>query len=617
MATDSQIRAARAAGYLTPGPTDLVSEGDDAISHNAAITHERIADLPDLAKRAVRSLGAYAGHLDDAKSAGQWQVFGTGILARGGPVDGGGILVVLEWGAAPRQLYYVGADVWTRQSTSGGWGAWTRVGVQPGAVRHIGNLTAHVDEAREPGRYLVWGSLASGYGLPITTGGVLEVFQYDKFPFQVYYTPGKLFMRNLTLSGWGPWKEIGAAPPPPPPPASATSADAGTLGARRATRVADALNRIGGRIGTGGRAVVMVRMDDYPRDMLDKVIPLMEKYDIPASWAATVRHAEELDQVPWADLDSAAVQHGLLMTGHSWSHGQATTPEAIHKEVVESADYFEQVMPSTRVDVWTMPGTGATSPYDGYHGQTAGDISGTLAGRLLWSRYAVVNGRRPGYLVPQGGPDQSLLASHLTIEAIPYATFKTAVDEAVAQQSQLNVMFHPMRMDTEGYNTTAQIEAMFAYLAAERAAGRVMVLSMLSQLSLDPTSQWRHDALATNISTGPSGWTGGTWASSTLSVAAGATVRKSVHPDRVAGVRGSVREFVVTVRSAVDTTVTLAMSSSRGTFNVTKSYPVVGGQRTTLRKFLTVPYNLGNEWITASITAPASLEVTDIHAYAS
>lgn len=470
-------------------------------------------------------------------------------------------------------------------------------------------------------------SVMGGTGWPTGfTSGVLVSFGYTGAQMAFSYSTKPIAVwRSCTSASaetWTNWLDLMAAPV-----AAGTSELVPVTyhAEERAARVADALLRVGGKIGTGGRAAVMLRFDDYPDTMMSKVVPVLEKYDLPSYWAATVNHVENLSSVSWATLNTTAIQTGVQMTGHSWTHGNATTPAGVHKEIVESADYFEQMMPATRIDLWTQPSVGGAVPYDvgdgGYAGKTPKDLYGTHAGRLLLSRYPVINGARPGFYHPMGGGvDAALLTANLTYESMTFDNFKTYVDEIVLSGSATDLMLHPGRLDTTGYMTSTTFDQCMAYLAQLRIDGKLLIASGLAKAALDSDSSYRHDLLRGSFADGSrAGWSKGVSTDGVLSVSAVDQTIRSCHVDRYTGMRGSVREFVAVVRSTAENTIQLEAKALDGSFTVAKSYTVpAGGGWQEIRKVFMVPYNLGSTYVQFGIksTTSAAFEVREAHAYA-
>lgn len=388
----------------------------------------------------------------------------------------------------------------------------------------------------------------------------------------------------------------------------------------RTARTDAALARVGYKIGTGGRGVVMLRFDDYPDTFLSKVVPVLRKYDLPCYWAATVNHVENLSSVTWAQLNEVAVKDGVQMTGHSWSHGQATTPEGIVHEVLESADYFEAQMPATRIDVWTQPSVGGPTPYGDYDGNDDAEFYNTQAGRLIMSRYAVVNGARPGFYHPQGHT-VPLGTSNLTYESFAFADFKTYVDEIAAGGYAADLMLHPGRLDTTGYMTSATFDECMGYVAQLRDEGRLMALTGLAKAVLDGGSDYRHNLLPGDFSSGVGGWyaNGYTLSNGVLTAPGYAQAMIEAVPiARFTGAAGSVREFHAVVRSAAANTLRVTIEGTAGTFSVTKDYTIPGdGQWHDIRRFFMVPYT-GETYVQFTIVSPGGVpyDVHQVNAYA-
>lgn len=519
-------------------------------------------------------------------------------------------------------------QVWQTVYTASAWKPWEPL--MPDTVRFRGILPAgnNADAMRGTpnGTYegqwqIVPANLPTGLPADFSGNGLLMVWPGVGWQTLMDYGADPKWMfrgiNNASTGAWSAWRSV-----------FDSSTDPTTVGdaLERTTRTDAARTRVGNKIGTAGKAVVMLRFDDYPDTLLSKVIPVLAEHQLPSYFACTVNHVENLSSVTWPQLQTAALANGMQITGHSWSHGNQTSDAGIAQEIVDSADYFEQQMPGIRVDVWTQPSVGGAVPYDDYSGDADAEFFGTNAGRLLLSRYAVVNGARGGWKHPQGGGSM-IGSSNMTYETFDLATFQDRVLELERTGSAADLMLHPGRLDEAGYMTSATFAACMAWLAAERDAGRVLVLSGLAKAVLDGGSTYRHDMIDRPVSAAElNGWNATGWTNvGDVFTSPGTTGRlsKAFIIAGITGAAGSVREFSVLVRAAAAATVRLeAVGTNAATPLLSKSvdHNVAGdGKWHRIRASFIVPAS-GDTHVSFYIGSPTSnvfdVWAPSIHAYA-
>lgn len=419
----------------------------------------------------------------------------------------------------------------------------------------------------------------------IKSTGFQTYMEYGASP--TYWFRG---ITSVTTKAWGEWQALNGG-------GGSSKADTATPHLVRADM---ARKRLGYKIGTGGRGVILLRFDDYPQDFLTKVLPELRANNLPAYWACTVRHVETEQPTPWATVQAWALNDGVQNWGHSWTHSAASTPAALQKEIVESADYFETNMPAVRIDGWVMPGTGADNPYGGYNGVTDADFYDTEAGRLILSRYGIVNAARGGALQPAGG--HPIGQSHLTFERWTLAQFKDEVTAAAKAGAALSLMAHPQNIGLAGYMSTADFKAAMSWLAAERDAGRVMTLTGNASAVLDPDSNYRHNLLPGTFKGGLQGWSGTGWTvSNGLLVGPNTTdpVTYAIPTGPVAWARGGTRELHAVVSATASTVIKVEVTG--GALSTTKTYTIPAGDWVDVRNFFTIPYT-GASTVTVKVS---------------
>lgn len=409
----------------------------------------------------------------------------------------------------------------------------------------------------------------------IKSTGFQTYMEYGASP--TYWFRG---ITNVTTKAWGPWTALNGG-------GGGGQSDVATEHMVRADTIR---KQMGYKIGTRGRGVIMLRFDDYPQDFKATVLPLLRAHNLPSYFAATVRWVEDEQPTPWSEVQGWALNDGVQIWNHSWTHGAASTPAALQKEIVESADYFESKMPAIRIGGWVMPGTGVTGdPYGGYSGKDDEAFYGTEAGRLILSRHGIVNAARGGSRQPAGG--HPIGQAHSTFESWSVDQFKEAVTAAAQGGYGLSLMAHPSNFGTPGYMSTENLAACLAWLAAERDAGRLMVLTGHASAVLDPDSDYRQNLLPGTFKSGLQGWSGTGW-TITNGVAVGPNnttpLEFNLDTGPIAWARGGTREFHAVVSATASTVIRVEVAG--GALSTSKTYTIPAGDWVDVRTFFTIPY---------------------------
>lgn len=418
---------------------------------------------------------------------------------------------------------------------------------------------------------------------------------------------------SVTTKAWSEWIDLTAG---------GGGGGGDEVGLKHAVRVDTARKRLGYKIGTGGKAVVMLQFDDYNAVFGRKVLPILREFDLPATMALAVNWVEGNvthplnETVPWPTVQGWVLNDGIRAQGHSWTHSQASSSAQLRKEIVESADYMETNMPRVAIDGWSMPGTGvSTDPYGGYNGSSVEDFTETEAGKLLMSRYAFVSARKSGYFQP-GGATDLIGQSHGVGETSTVAEFKAAVEDAIAGGYALATMHHPGFLDTEGYKTTAQLRECLRWLAEQRNLGRLMILTREAANVLDPSTSYRQDLLPGTFGGNLRGWSG--WALNSAgnpSTANTTPLARTVDLTTIGWARGGTREFHATVRATTETVVQMGVTSSD--LNATKRHTIPANTWVEIRSFFTVPL-VGTSTLNLSISrvSGGTVQIHEANAYA-
>ena len=339
----------------------------------------------------------------------------------------------------------------------------------------------------------------------------MDVIYINQAAWQIAYPGGNggqadpVMRKYAPLSpakGWSEWKPI----------LSGATAGQPDQNAQRDVLVQRSRVRHGGRIGTDGRTVVALSFDHGFTKFRDLILPHLIRLGLPATVAVNTDGlgSGESAGVSYPQLQEWAIQHGIELANHSRSHSDATTDNGITDAILGSLDLLQERCPEVNVDAYIMPGVSG-SAYNGFgSGETESLWWTHVAGRTILQNHAVVTAAMLGQAVPcDGVPVQTVDRASLD-----YASGATAAQNAISSLHGTglgyHVFMHPNRADTDGFITAARLVEFLEFLAAERDAGRVEVLTVSGAAWADAGSARRAD-LTTGVS-----WSGG---STTLTLA--------------------------------------------------------------------------------------------------
>lgn len=288
------------------------------------------------------------------------------------------------------------------------------------------------------------------------------------------YLGGQVWTRTGNTNGtWSAWAK------------SATDDPATTVqGDARRSVLVDAAVRRRGPVGTGGLGAVALRFDHHLDPWQTKVLPLLKQYRLP--WAQIInpgRVGSGTDTWGYSNLAEAAYTSG----GEVWHHGRTHTgidsEFLANSQITVSLTELLAALPDLWIDGWAMPGTGTSNM--GLDG-TAASYWSSLPGRMILAQHALVRGSEPSaWHSLSGGLGNVVGTSHVTLDAATVSAAQGWVNTARDQRSAVTLMLHASELDGSGKMTTAQLGQVLAYIAAERDAGRLAVLTPSAILLAD------------------------------------------------------------------------------------------------------------------------------------
>lgn len=619
-----------------------------AVVQAAAAAVDANPKINELSTTTVRLRGKLADgtNLNTVTTPGEYDVTSAASLNSllNGPVQQGdldsvqpGTLTVRTAGAGltVQELRgYNAGGCWARSNTNLSYTAWTRwrqvsSGYVSGKLPADANADTYAAGAYR-GAWVVADQASADTirNLPVKVPGLLDVLSLaSTMPMQEYRSfesVPRRWTRTRDVAGgkpWGAWVLEGGS-------SGGSATDANRLLVEAFTR------RRGGRRGTGGTGAIAFRFDHNVEPFKNKVLPRLIARGIPATLAVV---ADMLDPgysrdpattVTWQEIQGWAHNHGIEPAWHSKTHEVADNIQAITSEIVGGYEKIATNLPQCAIETALMVGVSGT--YYGGFGpvDSPAKFYDTEAGRLFLRTVAVTNGHMGGYFRPLTGQPQQGLA-HETIEAYASAADIIAlIREAQDTGSGLCVMMHPSNLDAPGYITSAILDEVLNYVAAERNAGRLAVLTHSGLLMADASTSYVH-SLTTDgrFSRGLESWVGAGWTSAVdagTTWAASPVTNGELYQDlrftRRYALSGGARELVVKARSRDGGTLRLNVSdrSAYSTMNAAREFIVPAGSAPAeYRMPLIVPYSpTGYPSMTIrtaiSRIAGGSIEITDV-----
>lgn len=451
-------------------------------------------------------------------------------------------------------------QVWQRTRVGTSWSAWTRTDagsiVIPPAVpawwKGAAGLAAGSDiGALEQGVYRVaTTTIGATLDLPSPNQGMLEVFNAGASTngnFQRWTTAvavPQMWIRTRTGANgtWAPWLRIDAGAVTAPAPATTAPS-----GMEREMRLS-AFKARRGTVGTGGLPAVALVFDHGTNFFASKVLPLLREFGLPATLGLnsqmldpTFKFNAHDNLTSWADVQSWALNDGIEIWNHGRFHAPGSTDAATVTEIVGGRQELEALLPKIPIEGWLH-----TGEYGGFKSGSSPDAYWTYpVGGIILNSHAIatgnIQGSQPLTGVPVPGRDGLFLDASTT-------PAKNAIIAAQKQGAGFMVRHHPQFLDTEGYITTADLRTFLSWVASERDAGRLMVLTG-GGLALADSSTSVRDRLDD-----PDAWVSN---------------RQVISLANCPRVRGSVREF--TVKGSSAGTVTLTIADNAGSLNATRN----------------------------------------------
>ncbi|MEE2568611.1 polysaccharide deacetylase family protein [Pseudarthrobacter sp. J64] len=391
-------------------------------------------------------------------------------------------------------------------------------------------------------------------------------------------------------------------------------------GTRRSMLVSAFRARRGGVIGTSGKPALALRFDHGVANFKTKVLPLLQKYNLP--WSQAVNPGTLTDasnSTTFAELQSLCINNGGEVANHGRTHADAVGRAAIKVEIETSLTELQTGMTGLAIETWNPPGIGAGG-YGGYAPMDTQDKHwNTYAGQLILSSHPAVSGYIPGLYRPLPA-ELAIGLSHATMDTQSTATIQAWVDGAITAGAGIQLMLHPALVDTAGHLTTAQLETALAYIAGRRDAGALEVLTPSGLLLADLQTDQRHNLVANGrFANGLTSWANTTgWALTTVngltyaSTSTGTPLTQAVSMSRNEAMLGGARELVYKVRAAAGAVVRTAATGAAVAATKDHTLTAAPGWRE-VRQQLVIPLDFtGTLTIAGGRVSGGAVDITDI-----
>ncbi|ASR80272.1 tail protein [Arthrobacter phage Heisenberger] len=388
----------------------------------------------------------------------------------------------------PRKWLPFGADLDTYRTSAGGVSVW----LMPSQAYVDTYVNWPADLPKAPGLFIVHGDYINGstiiFGQTVWTYGA---------------TYGKRERTTRSGAAWNPWVDPYAS---------------GTINTGLASDYAlsnqslrDAFRRRRGSLGTNNVTAIAIRLDHGAVYAKDKCIPKFVQHGLP--WSIAINPGSgrlalaENAGITWSEYHDWVKNKGGEILNHGMDHADASTSADLKIQLVDSKPILQTNIPTQAIEVFAVPGVGGTN-MNGWTSTNTPEhfTSAYEAARLVLENHAFSTGYTPGlYRELDGYPSNG--ETHYTMDSAATASDVIArIQNAQNYGTGLQLMLHPSQMDTAGNITTTTFNEIMDWIASERDAGRLVVLSTSGLFLADMHSSVRHNLLRNPELQGTNGW---------------------------------------------------------------------------------------------------------------
>ena len=447
--------------------------------------------------RGVLPNGADLNAYRNATDVGVWELSQSSTYSNCplAPNSAGLLIVHQQRSIANQRVIKSGfPESWERSSASSSlWNSWA--GLSDTQLAQGTNL----DDLRASNEYLIRNTIDANTMLGAWPAGIAKsaarisvratstglVFQQ----MQTYGDDPRLLIRSTKATTPTPypfsdWKD--ATAPQPAPQAAVVAPHAGVANAL----LLQDFTRRRPVIKTGGKPVVTLRFDHGLTNFNTQVVPHLKRLGLKAAiclnagdWSRTENTGVTKEMV-----NRWVAEGWLEIWNHSLNHvAPPADPVALEQQIKGGLDQLRLDLPAATIDGYMPPGSsGDTTGFDG--GATIESWWNTAPGRMILQHHAVASGYITGtaYRVLDGHPRQG--QGHYTVDGMSLVDMKARTTAAYSQKRGVQFMLHPSLLDTTEKITSADYVAFLEWVAAERDAGRLVVLGAYDMLRADSSA---------------------------------------------------------------------------------------------------------------------------------
>lgn len=311
---------------------------------------------------------------------------------------------------------------------------------------------------------------ATAMDLPSANYGTLEVLPAGPNGKTLVWHPAssdQRFYKNVRVgtTTWTGWKEYRPTKP------------GASDGVEREMRLAQANARRCGIYGTGDLAVLAMGFDHGTNKFTSEVLPILQEASAPAMLGLNSQmynpayiFADTDNNTTFAQLQSMALSNGISI----WNHGRLHNGGG-EAEIVGGRTELQASLPRLAIENWLHTGTyGDFQSGSSFPKYWENDI-----GSVIMNSHAYLTGDIQEPIKPlTGHPKPGYDGEWIDNGATPLARVVSLIQKA-QQQGGGAVMtrMHPMYLNEPGYITTAQLRDFILWAAAERDAGRLLIIT--------------------------------------------------------------------------------------------------------------------------------------------
>ncbi|MFW0112103.1 polysaccharide deacetylase family protein [Rothia sp. CCM 9416] len=303
-------------------------------------------------------------------------------------------------------------------------------------------------------------------------------------------TGTRVFVRDSIQGVWSAWRELAFI--------GQTSDSSDVI---RHDLLKQGLSLRKGSIGTGGVGAVSLRFDDAPEEFVEKVLPMLIERRLPFTRVTTTDAIGSRQILPetFPEMESYCINYGGEVFNHGREHTNVVGQDAIYEDTVGALHKLRELMPRIAVDCYSPPGGAVT--YDGHMpSNTVSNFADTFMGRTLFAHHALVTGYMSNsyYRHLDGVPRDGF--AHRSCDTSSLGVMKSVTRWVAQRGAGMVAMFHANNIGTSGYISMADFTAYLDYLVEERAAGRLLVLTVTGLVHANASHSYRTDFLASHES---------------------------------------------------------------------------------------------------------------------